>query len=622
MHSRYLWTTSVVLAVALCVALSLPSYAVTNPPLCPHVIGWNSDINTWAQGAPWIKVIFATDIAPAKATGAKVMYRPFTADTVYWENGYLPDQRTGATYADLVWAQISGLAQKPEAVTYRNEFDWSNPTKAKRTCAEFPNYKNRLRALGYTGKVIFGSFPPDWVSASTWQDPDLMNAVNASDGVETHEYFDFDVNCCSPSRCFRHRDVAITNNPYLQNKDWYIGEFGSDVDHGACSYCGDGLWRTGWRDRGKLTEQQYIDQMKIYRAGCAIQVVAVFVFQQGDQTSWSNYEVVGTSVATYMRSTWFPASGQVTGTVKGPNGTNITGATVTLSPGGYSAQSTNGAFTIPSVPLGTYTVTATMPGYARQSFTGNAVTSGSNPVVAFSLAPISAINSVKALANGKTVAITGVVTARITVNGTQTAIYVENEDRASAIRVSWSGAANIGDKVEVTGTTFVTSSLERYVSAISVNPVGTGSVRPMLVTSSFIGGNSLPYSAATGTGQSAAKVWHWVKLGEAPPVRMLTDVPSLNNTGLLVKLAGRVTANGTGYFYLDDGSAWDDFETPDAALGMPSGLRIALPDNTTAPSVGSFVVVTGISSYYRSSDSLVYRMLRVWRSGDIVTVLP
>ena len=68
--------------------------------------------------------------------------------------------------------------------------------------------------------------------------------------------------------------------------------------------------RTGWRDRNKLTEQQYIDQMQIYRAGCASEVVAVFVFQQGDQTSWSNYEVVGTSVATYMKTTWVPNPGR------------------------------------------------------------------------------------------------------------------------------------------------------------------------------------------------------------------------------------------------------------------------------------------------------------------------
>ena len=155
---------------ALLVLLHCACFA-SNPPLCPHVIGWNNDINTWAQGAPWIKVIFASDIAPAKAAGAKVFYRPFTADTVYWENGYLPSQRTGAQFADLVWAQMAALPDKPEAVSYRNEFDWSNPTAAKRTCAEFVNYKNRLRQLGYTGKVIFGSFGPDWVSATTWQDP-------------------------------------------------------------------------------------------------------------------------------------------------------------------------------------------------------------------------------------------------------------------------------------------------------------------------------------------------------------------------------------------------------------------------------------------------------------------
>src|SRR5450759_598286 len=89
-----------------------------NPPICPHVIGWNSSIATWAQGAPWIKVIFSGDIAPAKAIGSKVFYRPWDADATNHDDGCLPASMTGSQYADLVWAKISGMTNKPDAVGY------------------------------------------------------------------------------------------------------------------------------------------------------------------------------------------------------------------------------------------------------------------------------------------------------------------------------------------------------------------------------------------------------------------------------------------------------------------------------------------------------------------------
>jgi hypothetical protein len=619
MHGRYTRTISTTTAIALCVLLSFSSYAA-NPPLCPHVIGWNSQINSWAQGAPWIKVIFASDIAPAKATGAKVMYRPFTADTVYWENGYLPDQRTGATYADLVWAQISGLAQKPEAVTYRNEFDWSNTTKAKRTCAEFVNYKNRLRTLGYTGKVIFGSFGPDWVSASTWQDSDLMAAVNASDGVETHEYFDFQVNCCLPNRCFRHRDIAIANNAYLKGKDWYIGEFGSDVDHGACKACGDGQWRTGWRDRNKLTEQQYIDQMKIYRAGCANEVVAVFVFQQGDQTSWSNYEVVGTSVATYMQTTWVPDPGLLVGRVNRSGGAALPDATVTTSPGGYTTQTTSTGNFSYSVPPGTYAVSASKAGYATQTLPGKAIASNGTTVVNFTLYPITTISNAKQTANGSRSAVTGAVTARFPATGTQDTIYVEDLNRSAGLRVAWTGPVAVGDKVDLFGPLGTTTDFERYIAAASVTPIGTASVGPLVLNGRGVAGGALA-NPLTGIGQSATKAWRWVKVDKAPSVRKLDNIQGLNNLGLLVKVTGKVTLTSDGFFYLDDGSGRDDFESPNAAIGAPPGLKVALPQGASAPTTGSYVAVTGISSCY-ASGTVPFRLLRVWRPEDIVTIAP
>ncbi|MGB9587292.1 MAG: hypothetical protein ACPL7O_03850, partial [Armatimonadota bacterium] len=159
-------------------AVIVPSLAqAANPPMCPHVIGWNSSINGWAQGAPWIKVIYSNEIPMAQACSPNVFYRPWDADPYYHDDGCLPAHLSGTQFADMVWSKISGLSRKPEAIGYRNEFNWSdNPAEHKRTCREFVNYKNRLRQLGYQGKVIFGSFGVGWVNSEVWDDPDVRAA--------------------------------------------------------------------------------------------------------------------------------------------------------------------------------------------------------------------------------------------------------------------------------------------------------------------------------------------------------------------------------------------------------------------------------------------------------------
>jgi len=41
-------------------------------------------------------------------------------------------------------------------------------------------------------------------------------------------------------------------------------------------------------------------------------------------------------------------------------------------------------------------------------------------------------------------------------------------------------------------------------------------------------------------------------------VRALSELPGLNNVGLLVRVCGRVARSGAGTFVLDDGSKYDD----------------------------------------------------------------
>lgn len=63
-----------------------------------------------------------------------------------------------------------------------------------------------------------------------------------------------------------------------------------------------------------------------------------------------------------------PTTHTVSGTVKDANGAALSGATVTLTPGSYSATTdANGAFALADVPEGDYTATASLAGYTSAS---------------------------------------------------------------------------------------------------------------------------------------------------------------------------------------------------------------------------------------------------------------
>jgi hypothetical protein len=579
------------LVAALCVWGG--STFAANPPICPYIIDWSSEIGAWARGAPWIKVHYAGNIGPAKAAGAKVFYRPWDADSQYHDDGCLPANRTGSQYADMVWAKISNLQQKPDAVGYRNEFNWDNPTASKRTCAEFVNYANRLRTLGYTGKIIFGSFGVGWVDSQIWNDPDLVAAVNAADGVETHEYFDLQVNCCAPWLAFRHRDIALANHAYLRTKEWYIGEFGSDQVCGHCTWCDDyPLCRRGWRDRGKLSEEAYIQQMAIYRAGCADQVVAVFVFQIGSP-GWADFEVFGTSVADWMKTTWSVPPGRISGTVRSNTGQALAGASVTAEPGGYASTSgPEGSYAIENVPPGTYNVTAKYPGYAQVTQSGIVVNSNQTSTVSFILHPLTAISAVKNLPDGSYATISGVVTAQFPITGTQERVYVESSDRSAGIGVITAAVVSVGDEVQCTGMP-TTVNGERVLNASGVVRTGTGyELKPVGLTNLQLGGGTF--------GRQNAVL-------NAPSDSYATG---LNNVGLLVRTWGRVSyVDPAGsFFYIDDGSGIQDGSGIRGVRVECSGLSI--------PRAGQYVTVTGISSTYVISGKIA-RLLRPRSEADL-----
>jgi hypothetical protein len=91
------------------------------------------------------------------------------------------------------------------------------------------------------------------------------------------------------------------------------------------------------------------------------------------------------------------------------------------------------------------------------------------------------------------------------------------------------------------------------------------------------------------------------------PRKMATG---LNNIGLLVSTWGKVTAVGTDWFYLDDGTGLDDG-------GVNTGVFVHCP-NVVRPGLNRYVRVTGISGCEIQQGSPVpRRVLRPRRQSDI-----
>ncbi|MBI2842794.1 MAG: hypothetical protein HYX78_05285, partial [Armatimonadetes bacterium] len=156
------------------------------------------------------------------------------------------------------------------------------------------------------------------------------------------------------------------------------------------------------------------------------------------------------------------------------------------------------------------------------------------------------------------------------------AFYIESDDRSAGIRVISSLPIQEGDRVNVAGV----------IQTVNGEPQMTAS--DVAIVSS---GNTLPLTL--GSSQQAFRV-------------------GLANTGLLVKLWGRIKAapEGTGYFYLDDGSGLSDGS-------QYTGIRVygQPPENP----VGRYVTVTGISSV-EMVGSVPIPVIRTRRSADVSEV--
>lgn len=132
--------------------------------------------------------------------------------------------------------------------------------------------------------------------------------------------------------------------------------------------------------------------------------------------------------------------------------------------------------------------------------------------------------------------------------------YIEEPDRTRGLRVNSSAAVSPGDLVRVAGR-IATGGSERVVSEAEVSRVGVGVVpRPVALNIGAIGGSAPDaYTPSIGSGGAY-------------------------NIGLLVRVAGRVSRLGSGWFELSDGAGT-------AKVISPATIQ-----------ENAFVAVTGIAS--------------------------
>ena len=159
--------------------------------------------------------------------------------------------------------------------------------------------------------------------------------------------------------------------------------------------------------------------------------------------------------------------------------------------------------------------------------------------------------------------------------------YVESLNRASGMRVEKADhGMSVGVRANVTGPVQTSANGERCIAAESVSQIGSGSVLPLAMNNASLGGGAFGL-------QHGIWGWHTTNVGGAwTPV--WSQACGLNNIGLLVRVCGKVTLAGRGWFYIDDGSRISD------GSGV-LGVYVNAP-GLTAPPKDAIVSVTGISS--------------------------
>lgn len=156
------------------------------------------------------------------------------------------------------------------------------------------------------------------------------------------------------------------------------------------------------------------------------------------------------------------------------------------------------------------------------------------------------------------------LTNRVVVAAPPDAIYVENDDRSSGIRINLTGhTVNVGDRISVSGTLADVNGekvVAGQLASLKVFPGVWPSPKPLTVSN-----------------------------------KVIANPDGLCLYCMLVRTVGSVKAHAEGSFVIDDGSS-------------EHGLTVLLPAGVSAPALGDFVGVCGVGA--RSTDAQGCLLLR------------
>lgn len=180
--------------------------------------------------------------------------------------------------------------------------------------------------------------------------------------------------------------------------------------------------------------------------------------------------------------------------------------------------------------------------------------------------------------------------------------YIEATDRSSGIKLDLSkidtSSFSVGDTVDIIGKFYSSATTESVITVDEMNLVKTSSpTRPLFMVSRNIGGRDVGLQAGIWSGKL-------ISTGVSPVSKM----NSLNNTGLLIKVFGKVTQiDSTGqYFYIDDCSGICD----GSKSGTESNVGIRVNADGRSYTRGQYLTVTGISSCFNHTDNKLRSMIQ------------
>ena len=344
----------------------------------------------------------------------------------------------------------------------------------------------------------------------------------------------------------------------------------------------------------------------------ATETYTVTASQNGYQTASNQNVNVSSGINTTSNFVLTATStGSIAGTVTNAAGSGIANAVISYSGGASTAiTNSNGSYTL-SVPLGSYSVTATATGYQSVIQQGVSVAAGVSTALNFVLQQTGTIsgtvtNSAGSVIANATVSYSGgSTTATTNSSGSYTLRVASGTYSVTATAAGYLSSTQQNVTVATGGTTTVNFSLVPSTGTISgtvINTVGAGIAS---ATISYSGG------ATTATTNSSGAYTLSVAPGTYSVTATAAGYPSSTQQNVAVSTGTTTTVNFT--LTQSTGTAVTTIQAADKFQSGTTSLPLAFP---ITPTAGNTLIVVGISSGVSGTTLTVSdNNLQTWQSA-------